>query len=99
MIQLLPSAGHPVPVQGETLALPPELQTGLQTVTVDQQVWRLSVRTLDSGARIAVAQQTASRDEVARDSAIRTLTPFIFLIPVLLVVGALVRGMFTPSKR
>jgi two-component system OmpR family sensor kinase len=103
IVQVLPDANTPPqPPQplGNTLALPPDLMEGLQTMTVAHEVWRLYVRTLDSGTRIAVAQRTASRDEVAHDNALRVLMPFIFLIPILLLlVGMLVRETFTPIKQ
>jgi two-component system OmpR family sensor kinase len=101
IVRVLPPAGSPSQhSKNDTLVFPPDLSEGLQTVTMVGEVWRLYVRTLSAGTRIAVAQQTASRDEVAHDSAIRTLTPFIFLIPVLLLlVGMLVRETFTPIKQ
>jgi two-component system OmpR family sensor kinase len=44
-----------------------------------------------------VAQETAVRDEIARDSAWRTLVPFLILVPILLLIVAnLVRKMFRP---
>jgi two-component system OmpR family sensor kinase len=75
------------------------LSDGLQTVLVGQEQWRVFVRTNAKGARVAVGQQTTVRDTAARSSAIRALTPVLFLIPVLvLLVGALVRQMFKPLK-
>jgi two-component system, OmpR family, sensor kinase len=101
IVQLVPGAGSPAhPPLSNTLALPSDLLEGLQTRKVAHEEWRMYVRTLDSGPRIAVAQRTASRDEVAHDNAIKVLTPFIFLIPVLLLlVGMLVRETFTPIKQ
>ena len=105
IVQVLPDAdSQPQPPESEpqnnTLALPSDLMEGLQTMTVAHEEWRLYVRTLDSGLRIAVAQRTASRDEVAHDNALRVLMPFIFLIPILLLlVGMLVRETFTPIKQ
>jgi two-component system OmpR family sensor kinase len=101
IVQIVPDGRTAAPpsTSSNALSLPTGLKDGLQTIKADGEEWRLFVRALDSGPRIAVAQQTASRDEVARDSAIRTLTPFIFLIPVLsLLVGMLVRGAFRPVK-
>ena len=44
-----------------------------------------------------MAQETGVRDEIARDSALRTLMPFLILVPVLLLIVAnLVRKMFRP---
>ena len=81
------------------LVLPSDLPEGIQTVTVNTEAWRVFVKTLDSGARIAASQRTAVRDEIARESALRTLTPFLILIPILLLlVGGLIREMFKPLK-
>ena len=44
-----------------------------------------------------MAQETGVRDEIARDSALRTLMPFLLLVPILLLIVAdLVRKMFRP---
>lgn len=48
-------------------------------------------------ARIAILQKTELRDEIANDSAIRTLLPLLILVPILLlVVTWLVRKIFLP---
>jgi two-component system OmpR family sensor kinase len=55
------------------------------------------VKTLSTGVRLAVAQKTGVRDEIARNSALRTVMPFLLLMPLLLfIVSALVRKMFQP---
>ncbi len=75
--------------------LPDTLVDGLQTVTAQDEDYRVLVKTLSSGQRIAVSQETDIRDEIARASALRTLLPFLVLVPVLLIVVAvLVRHMF-----
>lgn len=85
---------------GELPGLPADLSDGMQTLTVGYLSWRLFVKTLDSGSRIAIGQQTAVRDEISRDSALRTLMPFLILIAILLLlVGDLIRKMFRPLKR
>lgn len=101
IVQALPPAGATpaAPVAG-TLRLPANLSDGIQTVVVHDVSWRLLVRSLDAGGRVAVGQQTAVRDEIARDSAVRTLMPFLILIPILLVlVGYLIRQIFKPLRR
>ncbi|RXZ38688.1 two-component sensor histidine kinase [Oxalobacteraceae bacterium CAVE-383] len=100
IVQFVPGdSTHALPAAPNTLGLTAGMKDGLQTIKADGEKWRVFIRPLDSGPRIAVAQQTASRDEVARDGAIRTLMPFLFLIPVLsLIVGMLVRGTFRPVK-
>ena len=101
IVQILPRAGtNALPSSDGILALPADLPDGIQTVLVGNEAWRLFVRPLDSGYRIVVGQQTAVRDEVARDSALRTLMPFAILIPVLLLlVGNLIRRMFKPLRQ
>lgn len=105
VIRVLPapgaSLGAVTPASGDAAyALPPNLPDGIQTVDLNAEPWRLFIRTLDSGTRIAVGQQTAGRDEIARNSALRTLMPFVILIPVLLLlVGNLIRQMFKPLKQ
>lgn len=75
------------------------LGDGLQTVSVGDEQWRVFVKTNGKGVRVAVGQQTTVRDAAARDSALRTLMPILFLVPVLvLLVGVLVRQMFKPLK-
>lgn len=82
------------------LKLPDGLPDGIQTLTVNDETWRIMVKTLDNGARLAVGQQTSVRNEIARDSALRTLFPFVVLIPILLLlVSALISRMFKPVKQ
>ncbi|MBV1701935.1 MAG: two-component sensor histidine kinase [Hyphomicrobiales bacterium] len=79
------------------LNLPKNLPAGLQTVPVDGELYRVLVATGTTGQRFAVAQATRVRDEMARDSAWRTIIPFAILFPILLLVLAdLVDRMFRP---
>jgi hypothetical protein len=58
------------------------------------------VKTTAAGERIAVAQEAGFRNEIARDGALRTVMPFLILVPVLLLIVAdLVRKMFRPIAR
>ena len=100
IVQSLPAPGALThDASAAALVLPSDLPEGIQTVTVNTEAWRVFVKTLDSGARIAASQRTAVRDEIARESALRTLTPFLILIPILLLlVGDLIRKMFRPLK-
>nr|WP_315216179.1 ATP-binding protein [uncultured Duganella sp.] len=78
----------------------PGLPDGLQTVAIGSETWRVFVRTNAKGVRVAVAQQTAVRDAVARAGAMRTVMPILCLGPVLvLMVALLVRTMFQPLQR
>lgn len=82
------------------LDLPPTLSDGMRTLTLGNREWRVVVRTLAPGTRVAVGQQTSDRNEIARNSAVATLIPFLVLAPVLVgVVFLLVRHMFKPLAR
>jgi len=79
------------------LPLPSSLPDGFSTVAVAGEAFRVLVRTTAQGRRIAIAQETESRDRDARESARRGLIPFVILIPVLLLVVAdLIRKVFRP---
>jgi len=82
---------------GRTLPLPPTLGDGLHTLDVGGDTFRVLVKTTASGQRIAVAQASGFRNDIARDSALRTVMPFLVLVPALgLIVADLVRKMFRP---
>ncbi|SEJ46461.1 two-component system, OmpR family, sensor kinase [Azotobacter beijerinckii] len=82
---------------GKTLPLPTTLLDGLNTLEVGDEPFRVLVRTMATGERIAIAQGTAFRDEIARDSALYAVVPFLILVPILLLLVAnLVRKMFHP---
>jgi two-component system, OmpR family, sensor kinase len=71
-----------------SLALPAALSDGLHTVESRGKSWRLYARTVDDRHGFVVAQRTSARDEIARDSAIRTLMPFLIVIPILILLTA-----------
>lgn len=82
---------------GEQLPLPATLADGLHTLDVGGETYRVLVKTTGAGERIAVAQASGFRNEIARDGALRTVMPFLILVPVLLLIVAdLVRKMFRP---
>jgi two-component system OmpR family sensor kinase len=79
------------------LPLPSTLHDGLQTVELPRASYRVLVATLPTAERIAVAQETAVRDELAKDSALRTVLPLLVLAPILLlVVGYIIRKLLQP---
>ena len=79
------------------LALPADLPAGMHTLKLKDGAYRVFVKVLSSGERLAVAQDATFRDGIARDNAKRTVMPFLLLAPVLLVlVAALVRRIFRP---
>lgn len=80
---------------GGRLALPSSITEGIHTLDVDGESFRVMIRTTSTGERIAVAQEAGFRNEIARDSAFRTVLPLLVLVPVLLaLVTNLVRKMF-----
>ncbi|WP_397452659.1 ATP-binding protein [Pseudomonas sp. NA-150] len=83
--------------EGTPLPLPMTLATGLSTLDVGDEPFRVLVKTTAHGERIAVSQEMGARDKDARESALRSLLPFLILFPVLLLVVAdLLRKMFRP---
>lgn len=99
IVQYLGDGSHvPANIEaGGPLPLPATLADGLSTLTVAGEPFRVLVRTLGNGKRIAVAQETGIRDKDARESAWRGLLPFLILFPVLLLVVAdLLRKLFRP---
>jgi two-component system OmpR family sensor kinase len=84
----------------EPLLISPTAPDGLQTFESHEQQWRIFIRTLSDGERIAVSQPTAVRDEVARNAARTTIVPIAVLIPILVVIiMLLVRLMLRPVMR
>jgi signal transduction histidine kinase len=71
------------------LVLPAGLPDGLHTVQSRGASWRLYVRGAGDGHGFAVAQRTSARDEIARDSALRTLVPFLVVVPILALLTAI----------
>lgn len=79
------------------LPISPTLPNGLHTLEAGDKTLRVLVKTLINGDRIVVAQPSSLRNEIAYDSAFRTVMPFLIFIPVLLfIVSHLVRSMFRP---
>jgi two-component system OmpR family sensor kinase len=77
--------------------IPKDLAEGLHTLARGGETWRVSVRMRSDGSRVAIGQPTAARDEIARDSALRTIVPLVVLIPCLmLVVGGVIHYSFRP---
>jgi two-component system OmpR family sensor kinase len=86
-------------IHPQRLALPAYLTTGFHTLDVAGNRWRLYVRALKSGERIAVAQEIQVRAEAARDSALRTLLPLLALIPLLVFLSRrLVSASLAPIR-
>lgn len=79
------------------MKIPCGLKDGLHALHSRGEGWRVWIGSLPSGARYAVAQATALRDEIARDGSLRTLVPMLCLIGVLIpFVTWVIRRMLRP---
>jgi len=67
-------------------AIPANLPEGFQTINAQGGTWRLFVRAIPSGEKVAVGQLTTVRNEIARDSGLRTLIPVLLLVPFLIIL-------------
>lgn len=84
----------------ELPGLPDNIVEGLHTLILQGVSWRVLIKKLPTEQRVAVAQQTEVRDEIARESAFNTLIPLVILIPLLLTgVAYLSRQVFAPLKK
>jgi two-component system OmpR family sensor kinase len=80
--------------------LPEDMKTGFHTLDSSEGDWRVYVRQTDHGTRIAAAQATEARNEIAINSALRTLTPLLVLLPLLVWLAVrIVRGELGPLRR
>ncbi len=78
--------GRAGPPAHEDIPVPPAAADGLYTVGSGVNEWRIYVRTTGARERVVVAQPTAARDEVVRNSGVRTLVQLAILFPVVLAV-------------
>jgi len=77
--------------------LPRDIAPGFHTLPAGENVdeLRIFVRTLSRNKYLVVAQPTASRDEIAINSALRTLIPLLVLIPILIgIISMVTRSEF-----
>lgn len=63
-----------------------KLRTGFHTVNSGSERLRAFILETPAGTRTVVTQPTAARDEIATDSALRTLIPLLLLVPLLTVL-------------
>lgn len=74
-----------------------DLTPGMHTLDVGSERLRVFVRDGQAGKRTIVSQPTDARDEVAINSALRTLIPLLLLLPVLVwLIVRIVRSELAP---
>lgn len=77
-----------------------DLSPGFHTLNAGEERLRVYVRNTSSGGRSVVAQPTDARDEIAVNSALRTLIPLLLLLPVLIwLIVRIVRSELAPITR
>jgi two-component system OmpR family sensor kinase len=80
--------------------LPATLMPGLHTVPAPGGAMRVFLAARADGGQTVIGQATASSDDLASDSALRTLIPFLLLIPVqALLTLRIVRAELAPVNR
>ncbi|WP_353190838.1 ATP-binding protein [Pandoraea pnomenusa] len=103
------NAMHGLPIQDHDYRLtvqrlggtfPVTLADGFHTVNTGDHTWRAFVRTIGPEMRIVVAQPTEGRNEIARNSGLRTALPFVVLVPLLIcAIVWTVRRAWRPVQR
>lgn len=103
------SAVHGLPIQDHDYRLtvqrlggtfPETLTDGFHTVSTGDHTWRAFVRTIEPNLRIVVAQPTEGRNEIARNSGLRTALPFVGFVPLLIAAIVLtVRRAWRPVQQ
>lgn len=80
--------------------LPDDLPAGFHTLNAGSERLRVFIRDTPRQGRDVVAQPTDARDEIAINSALRTLLPLLLLLPLLAwLVVRIVRGELAPIAR
>lgn len=86
-------------IEGSNIAfhLSAPIQEGFHNVTTNNEQYRILVHRLTPEQFVIIGQQTDVRNEIAFASALRTLIPFMFLLPVLLLIATdLIKKSFRP---
>lgn len=97
---IIQSVGDGAQNGSTALPLSNTLKDGLQTVHLQDESYRVLIRSLPGGGRIAISQGTTVRNEIARNSALRTVLPILIMVPILLLlIGNLVRQLLKPVTR
>ena len=80
--------------------IPSDIPDGLQTVELDDEEWRvLAITKPGTGQRIAIAQQTELRDNIAWASSVYVVLPVVLLVMLMLLLNHyIIRNRLQPLK-
>ena len=103
VVQLIAPRSQPsnrLPANVNAVVFPDNLNSGLQTIHLLDNDWRIFARPLTDGKLLAVGQQTDVRDDIAEHAGLNTLMPILVLIPLLIVMLiGIVRLMLAPLAK
>lgn len=99
-MEFITAEGVPHPQSDIAFQLPQPIANGFQEVVANGQRYRVLVYPLSPQLRVAIGQRIEVRNDIAFDSALRTLIPLVLLLPVLLLVSrVLIQRSFAPLRR
>ncbi|MBL4281472.1 sensor histidine kinase [Vibrio fluvialis] len=82
---------------GSDSAFGPHMTEGFSTLRDKGRTWRVYVLKTDAGQKISLAQDIDLRNEFAREGALYSLLPTLFLMPILLILtNLLINRIFLP---
>ncbi|MDE3021240.1 MAG: HAMP domain-containing histidine kinase [Pseudomonadota bacterium] len=83
----------------KTAGLPTNLSPGFHSVYTPKGYWRIFIQKTNQGSSIVVAQATKARNEIAINSALRTLVPLVILLPLLVWLARhIIRNELNPLR-
>lgn len=89
-----------IPASDIHFDLPDNINDGFQDVQSGDNRYRILVHQLSPQFTVVIGQRSDVRDEIAFDSALRSLIPFSLLLPVLLFIAwNTIRKSFIPLRR
>ncbi|EGM2345332.1 sensor histidine kinase [Salmonella enterica] len=98
-VEYLSSANHVMPASDVHFMLPAKLNNGFQDISSNNHHYRIFIHQLSPEMKVIIGQRSDARDEIAFDSALRSLIPFVILLPIFLVMAVrVIRKAFFPLR-
>lgn len=98
-VEYLSSANHVMPASDVHFMLPAKLNNGFQDISSKNHHYRIFIHQLSPEMKVIIGQRSDARDEIAFDSALRSLIPFVILLPIFLVMAVrVIRKAFFPLR-